>query len=83
MLLRQKNVHPRALSAAGLFLLSLASGWRLFVHPGPWLSGRAVDAVSGFLYGVTIGILVVALLRSRGATGKFGRPGLPRPGGEE
>lgn len=45
----------------GLFFLIAASLWRWFIHPGPRLSPNVVDAVSGVLYGVSIGCLLTGL----------------------
>jgi len=48
----------------GLAFLVVASLWRWLVHPGPHLSSGWVDAISGILYGVSIGCMLTGLRRN-------------------
>lgn len=49
----------------GLVSLTLGGFWRLFVHPTAWLTASAVDAVAGFLYGISIGALLLGIVKDR------------------
>ena len=61
MLSRICAINPARLLAIGLLILSAASAWRaLTTHLGP-----VADGVNGFLYGLGIGILLVACWRKR------------------
>ena len=61
MLPRICAVNPARLLAVGLLILSAASAWRaLTTHLGP-----LADGVNGFLYGLGIGIVLVAYWRKR------------------
>jgi len=57
------NRKPNAMSRAGLALLCLASACRLLLmHQGPW-----GDGLAGFLYGLSITLLVGGLILKRRA----------------
>jgi hypothetical protein len=51
---------PNAIILIGLVFLFVASAWRLSAfHP----EGSYRDAVTGFLYGLSIGLLLMGLIR--------------------
>ena len=59
---RRKNHHP--LLRVGMLFLLLASVWRWFSLPSANFSAPLVDGMTGLLYGVSIGRLLLALQRS-------------------
>jgi uncharacterized membrane protein len=62
MILRTRLKEPFVLIRIGLVFLILASLSRWFVHPGINISERVTDGVTGLLYGVSIGCMLLGLL---------------------
>lgn len=53
--------NPQTMIRIGLLFLVLASFARMFLHPGPHFSRGMVDGILGFLYGISIGLLILGL----------------------
>jgi len=56
---------PRILIRTGLVFLILASLSRWLLHPNARFSGGLVDMLTGLLYGVSIGCLLLGIWRNR------------------
>jgi hypothetical protein len=63
MLFRQRKLDTRAIFQLGSVFLIVASLWKWFARPNPFLSQNAVDGIGGLLYGLTIGCYLWALSR--------------------
>ncbi len=63
MSIRQQFKNPRNQVHAGLLFLVLASLWRWFARHGAGLSEDLVDGISGLLYGMSIGLMLLGGLR--------------------
>jgi hypothetical protein len=59
--------HPRIQSSLGAAFLVIASAWKWFVHPSAGFPESVVDGACGFLYGVSIALLLLSLRRRRAA----------------
>ncbi len=57
--------NPRTLISLGMMFLAVAGMARLFLHPGPHLSANGVDGMIGFLYGLSIGTLLLGIRMQR------------------
>jgi hypothetical protein len=66
MSLRNRLKDPTTSMRAGMVFLILASLARWFLHPSAGLSANVVDATTGLLYGVAIGLLLLSLAMGRG-----------------
>jgi hypothetical protein len=64
MIYRNRNNRRNVPLVIGLLLLALANAARLF-HPAGIPAGF-LDALMGFLYGISIGVLLVAVRRKHG-----------------
>jgi peptidoglycan/LPS O-acetylase OafA/YrhL len=56
---------PRWLIRVGLLFLILASGWKWFVRPSRGFPDTIVDGITGLLYGISIGCLLLGIARGR------------------
>jgi len=56
---------PPVIIRIGLVCMFLATGWRVF---GPHFEGSFIDAVTGFLYGLSIACLLMGLYKNRSCT---------------
>jgi len=65
MSLRSLMKDPASTMRLGMAFLILASLSRWFLHPGAWLSADVIDALTGFLYGMTIGLLLLSITLRR------------------
>ena len=63
MTLRNRLKEPSVLIRAGLLFLILASFSRWYFHPSVNFSAGFIDGANGFLYGVSIGCLLLGIWR--------------------
>ena len=61
---RNRLKDHNALMRVGMLFLLLASLWRWFSHPSAGFSARLMDGITGLLYGLSIGCLLLALKRN-------------------
>jgi len=65
MTLKKPVRSPRILMQIGYVFLILASLTRWMLHPGPGLPQNLVDGITGLMYGVAIGALLMGLWKKR------------------
>ena len=65
MIFGHRLKNPGVMMRVGLWFLIFASLWHWFVHPTANFSDALVDGLGGFLYGVSIGCLLLSV-RKRG-----------------
>lgn len=56
-----KNRRLHYMVRSGLILFCLAGLSRLFLHPTPWLSATVIEFATGFLYGISVVLLLGGL----------------------
>jgi MFS-type transporter involved in bile tolerance (Atg22 family) len=62
----RNRIKPNAMVRVGLVFLILASLAKWFLHRGPYRAEGLADGVTGFLFGVSIGAMLLGLyLHSR------------------
>ncbi len=54
--------HDRQIQI-GFIFLGLASLSKWFLHPGPQLSDQLTDGITGLLYGISIGFMLLGVWR--------------------
>ena len=57
------RLNSSILIRIGMLFLLLASLWKWFLHPSGNLSAGLIDGMTGLLYGVSIGCLLLGLVR--------------------
>jgi peptidoglycan/LPS O-acetylase OafA/YrhL len=63
MALQEKLKRPEAQIQTGLIFLGLASLSKWFLQPGDALSDQWTDGVTGLLYGLAIGFMLLGVWR--------------------
>ncbi len=63
MIFRDRTTNPVFLMRIGMLFLVFASLWVRLVHPTARFSDGIVDGVSGLLYGISIGLLMLSVWR--------------------
>lgn len=60
---RFSRENPRFFVVIGLFLMVIANFLRWGLHPGAHLSANTLDGILGFAYGVSIGVMLMGIIR--------------------
>jgi hypothetical protein len=58
MLFRNRSNEQRTVTTIGLACLAIAGISRMFLHPSAALSQDLADGIQGFLYGISIALLL-------------------------
>ena len=69
------RLNPDTQIRFGMVFLIVASFWRWFAHPGTVLSPGMLDGVSGFLYGVSIALMLLGVWRKGRGRSQAAAPG--------
>jgi len=64
MMLKKRLKEPAIQIRIGLAMLILASLAKWFLHPGEIISEGWTDGTTGFLYGVSIGFMLLGIWRN-------------------